>query len=110
MTSLRTCSDMTVGRGNGRLEVSACRCNQGTVWGFVVIRLAAGARRLPLHHVTIRVPWHDGDWTGNVCSRPLDNTSCLILPRIGQGRRDEIEICAHYAGGNGVSRCRSISP
>ena len=57
--------------------------------------LAADARRLPLHHVTIRVPWHDGGWTGSVCSRPLDNTSCLILPRIGEGRRDDVE-----------SRCR----
>ena len=52
---------------------------------------AAGARRLPPHHVTIRVPWHDGGWTGNVCARPLDNTSCLILPRIGEGRRDDVE-------------------
>ena len=55
----------------------------------------AGARRLPLHHVTIRVPWHDGGWTGSVCARPLDNTSCLILPRIGNGRRDDVEVgCA----------------
>src|SRR5262245_3243665 len=49
------------------------------------------ARRLPLHHVTIRVPWHDSGWTGTVCQRPLDNTSCLILPRIGAGRRDAVE-------------------
>jgi hypothetical protein len=53
--------------------------------------ISAGARRLPLHHVTIRVPWHDGGWTGSVCARPLDNTSCLILPRVGEGRRDEVE-------------------
>lgn len=53
--------------------------------------LASGARRLPLHHVTIRVPWHDGGWIGSVCARPLDNTSCLILPRIGEGRRDDVE-------------------
>ena len=52
---------------------------------------APGARRLPTHHVTIRVPWHDSGWTGSVCRRPLDNTSCLILPRIGEGRRDEVE-------------------
>ncbi len=57
--------------------------------------LATGARRLPPHHVTVRVPWHDGGWTGNVCARPLDNSSCLILPRIGEGRRDEVEMrCA----------------
>ena len=48
---------------------------------------AASARRLPLHHVTIRVPWHDGGWTGSVCARPLDNTNSLILPRIGDGWR-----------------------
>ena len=52
---------------------------------------AAGARSLPPHHVTIRVPWHDRGWTGTVCTRPLDNSSCLILPRIGKGRRDETE-------------------
>ena len=52
---------------------------------------ATGARRLPLHHVTIRFPWHDGGWTGTVCDRPLDNTSCLVLPRIGEGRRDDVE-------------------
>ena len=53
---------------------------------------AAGARRLPPHHATIRVPWHDGGWTGSVCARPLDNTSCLILPRIGASRRDDVEM------------------
>lgn len=55
--------------------------------------MIAGARRLPPHHVTIRVPWHDGGWTGSVCTRPLDNSSCLILPRIGEGRRDDVEAC-----------------
>ena len=28
---------------------------------------------------------------GAVCVRPLENTSCLILPRIGAGKRDDIE-------------------
>ena len=57
--------------------------------------MITGARRLPVHHLTIRVPWHDGGWAGTVCARPLDNTSCLILPRIGEGRRDEAEVrCA----------------
>ncbi len=54
--------------------------------------LASGARRLPLHHMTIRVPWHDGGWTGRLCTRPLGNTSCLILPRIGESRRDDAEV------------------
>ena len=52
---------------------------------------AAGGRRLPPHHVTIRVPSHDGGWTGSVCARPLDNTRCLILPRTGAGRRHDVE-------------------
>ena len=57
--------------------------------------LASGARRLPRHHITIRVPWHDGGWAGTVCSRPLNNTSCLVLGRIGDGRRDDVEVrCA----------------
>jgi len=57
--------------------------------------LAPGARLLPAHHITIRVPWHDGGWTGSLCARPLENTSCLVLPRIGEGKRDEIEVeCA----------------
>lgn len=42
--------------------------------------------KLPLHHLTIRVPWHDSGWSGGVRHRPNDNTSCLILPRIGQVR------------------------
>ena len=53
--------------------------------------LEAGARHLPTHHITIRVPWHDRGWSGSVCSHPLANTSCLILPRIGQGKSDEKE-------------------
>lgn len=53
--------------------------------------LALGARRLPAHHITVRVPWHDSGWAGSVCARPLENTSCLILPRIGEGKRDEVE-------------------
>lgn len=53
--------------------------------------LAKGARQLPRHHITIRVPWHDSGWDGTVCRRPRDNTSCLILPRIGQGKQDHVE-------------------
>lgn len=44
----------------------------------------SGARKLPLQHLTIRVPWHDSGWTGTVCQCPSENTSCLVLKRIGQ--------------------------
>ena len=43
--------------------------------------LASGACCLPTHHITIRVPWYGGGWSDLVCARPLENTSCLILPR-----------------------------
>ncbi len=48
--------------------------------------MITGARRLPPHHVTTRVPWHDGGWTGTVCGRPLlEYLSCLRLHRVGRG-------------------------
>ena len=46
---------------------------------------------MPPRRVTIRVPWHDVRWTETVCARPLDNSGCLILRRIGEGRRDQVE-------------------
>jgi len=53
--------------------------------------LTPGARRLPSHHITIRVPWHDAGWTGTVCADPRKNTSCFALPRIAEGKNDETE-------------------
>lgn len=53
--------------------------------------MIAGARKLPAHHLTIRVPWHDAGWIGTVCNRPRENTSCLVLPRIGSSRKDDAE-------------------
>src|SRR4051812_2657471 len=50
-----------------------------------------GARKLPTQHISIRVPWHDSDWNGSVCARPLDNTSCLVLKNIGPKRNDALE-------------------
>jgi len=40
--------------------------------------LAAGTRCLPLHHITIRVPWHDNGWSGSVYANLLDYMICLI--------------------------------
>ena len=56
--------------------------------------MITGARRLPPHYVTIRVPWHDGGWNGTVC--PAAGQLELPHPvRIGEGRRDEVEVrCA----------------
>ena len=48
-----------------------------------------GARKLPTQHISIRVPWHDAGWNGKVCTNPLGNTYCIVLPRIG-GTRDDV--------------------
>lgn len=50
-----------------------------------------GARKLPVQHITIRVPWHDSGWNGTVCKNPCGNTSCMVLPRIGTSRNDAHE-------------------
>ena len=55
-----------------------------------------GATQLPVHHLTIRVPWHDNGWTGTVCNNPCGNTSCTVLPRIATNRDDAHE--ARLAG------------
>ena len=50
-----------------------------------------GARQLPTMHVSVRVPWHDAQWNGTICSKPCDNTSCLVLTQIARKRNDELE-------------------
>lgn len=57
--------------------------------------MIVGARKLPAHHITIRVPWHDHGWDGTVCKERRANTHCLILPRIGTAKKDDTEVaCA----------------
>lgn len=53
--------------------------------------MMVGSRRLPEQHLSIRVPWHDAAWSGRVCDDPRANTSCLVLPRIGEGRDDDAQ-------------------
>lgn len=38
--------------------------------------------KLPLFHVSVRVPWHDTDWTGRVCASPSTNRSCTVLRNV----------------------------
>lgn len=52
--------------------------------------------RLPLRHLSVRVPWHDAGWDGTVCRHPRENSSCLALNRIGAVRNDVLE--AKHAG------------
>lgn len=41
-----------------------------------------GSRKLPLRHISVRVPWHDDSWNGCICKRPKANTACGALARI----------------------------
>jgi AAA domain/UvrD-like helicase C-terminal domain len=50
------------------------------------------ARVLPYQHLSARVPWHDTGWEGSICSDPLNNSSCLRLGRIAEGRNDSFEV------------------
>jgi len=54
-------------------------------------QLIDGARQLPLRHISIRVPWNDIGWKGNVCQRPGENVACLILKNIRASRNDQAE-------------------
>jgi hypothetical protein len=33
---------------------------------------------LPPSHLSARVPWHDADWTGRICTAPAENHSCTV--------------------------------
>lgn len=44
--------------------------------------------KLPLRHVSIRVPWHDAGWTGCICNHPRHNTACVKLVNIA-AKKDE---------------------
>jgi AAA domain/UvrD-like helicase C-terminal domain len=48
----------------------------------------AGSRVLPLHHISIRVPWHDAGWNGTVCQDPVANVECLRLRNIRDNKDD----------------------
>lgn len=54
------------------------------------------AARIPLRHLSVRVPWHDAGWDGTVCRAPRLNSSCLALNRIGSTKDEGLE--DRYAG------------
>src|SRR4051812_42348040 len=43
-----------------------------------VAQLAAPLK-LPIAHLTARVPWHDRGWDGHTCNAPVANTYCTVL-------------------------------
>lgn len=53
--------------------------------------LSPGALQLPTSHVSVRVPWHDTDWTGRVCRAPGQNHACTVLKNIKERKLYELE-------------------
>src|SRR4051812_1072776 len=49
--------------------------------------LSSGAVEIPMSHVSVRVAWHDTDWTGRVCTSPATNHSCLVLKNVKEKKR-----------------------
>lgn len=48
----------------------------------MVMPVSDGAVELPMSHVSVRVAWHDTDWTGRVCASPGANHCCTILKNV----------------------------
>lgn len=42
-------------------------------------------------HISVRVPWHDNGWNGEVCKEPSCNNACLRLKNIYENRNDAAE-------------------
>src|SRR4051794_41092067 len=55
------------------------------------MKLSPGAVQLPMSHVSVRVPWHDTDWTGRVCRAPGQNHACTVLKNIKDRKNYEQE-------------------
>ena len=53
--------------------------------------LSRGAVELPMSHVSVRVAWHDTDWTGRVCASPETNHACTVLPNVKDKKDAEAE-------------------
>jgi hypothetical protein len=44
-----------------------------------------------MHHLTVRVAWHDNMWNGSICREPTKNSFCLALNRVRAERKDKEE-------------------
>ncbi len=44
-----------------------------------------------MHHLTVRVAWHDSRWNGRVCQKPSCNSYCTTLDRVRDERDDAAE-------------------
>jgi hypothetical protein len=46
-------------------------------------------------HISVRVPWKDNGYSGNICNKPCFNNACLRLGNIADNRDDELEDSLH---------------
>jgi len=44
-----------------------------------------------IHHLNVRVAWHDNRWDGAICRKPSENSSCVDLDRIRENRDESAE-------------------
>lgn len=54
----------------------------------------------PIHHLSVRVPWHDAGWNGTVCVDPGNNSACLKLKLIAESKdeaREALLAGRHFA-------------
>lgn len=42
-------------------------------------------------HISVRVPWKDNGYSGNICNKPYFNNAYLRLKNIAKNRDDELE-------------------
>ncbi|GHT83457.1 hypothetical protein FACS1894125_7100 [Actinomycetota bacterium] len=42
-------------------------------------------------NLSIRIPWHDNGWNGEICKKPSLNVSCRTLSNIASNKNDEFE-------------------
>jgi ATP-dependent exoDNAse (exonuclease V) alpha subunit len=61
-----------------------------------MVKTEGSNARIPLRHLSVRVPWHDAGWDGTICRAPRLNSSCLALNRIGAAKNEATE--DRYAG------------
>lgn len=65
-----------------------------------------GSRKLPAQHLSVRVPWHDGGWRGQVCNKPAKNTACRILKGIAEKKSDEKEAAVAGRSFSALETCQ----
>ena len=44
-----------------------------------------------MHHLNVRVAWHDNKWNGTICKNPCSNAFCVDFDRIRAERDDAAE-------------------